>query len=230
VKHIFSSSAPIQIVDVGASAIEDKPVYDSLVDDGLARVTGFEPAPEEFERLKDLASESRRYLPYALGDGTEQTLHVCQAPGMTSLFEPDMDHLSHFHGFEDWAKVVDRLPIQTYGLDDLAEIESIDFLKIDTQGAEHQIIDNGREKISEAVALHIELSFKPLYYGERPFGEVDILLGDLGFVLHTITEAKQRAFRPMIFNNSIYEGRHHIQQVDAVYIKDFQTFSTLPPE
>ncbi len=56
------------------------------------------------------------------------------------------------------------------------------------------------------------------------------MLGELGFVLHTITEAKKRAFRTMIFNNTIYEGRHHIQQVDAVYIKDFQTFSALPLE
>ncbi|MEK9678162.1 MAG: FkbM family methyltransferase [Rhodospirillaceae bacterium] len=152
-KHIFSSSDPIQIV--GASAIEDKPVYDLLVDQGLARVTGFVPDLEEFERLKDLVSESREYLPDALGDGTEQTLHICQAPGMTSLFESDMDHLSHFHGFENWAKVVDRLPIHTHPLDDITEIENIDFLKVDTQEAEHQIIDNGRDKISEAVALHI---------------------------------------------------------------------------
>ena len=229
VKHIFAASTPLQIVDIGASDIEDKPVYDPLMEEGLSNLIGFEPSPEMYEKLKDLESDNAHYLPYALGDGTEQTLKVCRAPGMTSLLEPDMELLTHFHGFDDWAIVEERLPIQTYRLDDIEEISDIDFIKIDTQGAEYQIIEAGQKKITNAVAMHVELSFKPIYHGEKSFAEVDLLMNKLGFSLHTMAQINRRAFRPMIFNNSIFDGLHHILQVDALYIKDFKNMGELSP-
>ena len=65
-------------------------------------------------------------------------------------------------------------PIQTHRLDDIEEISDIDFIKIDTQGAEYQIIEAGQKKITNAVAMHVELSFKPIYHGEKSFAEVDL--------------------------------------------------------
>ncbi len=230
VKHIFAASTPLKIVDIGASDIEDKPIYDPLMEEGLSNLIGFEPSPEMYEKLKDLESDNAHYLPYALGDGTEQTLKVCRAPGMTSLLEPDMELLTHFHGFDDWAIVEERLPIQTHRLDDIEEISDIDFIKIDTQGAEYQIIEAGQKKITNAVAIHVELSFKPIYHGEKSFAEVDLLVNKLGFSLHTMAQINRRAFRPMIFNNSIFDGLHHILQVDALYIKDFKNLGELSPE
>jgi FkbM family methyltransferase len=229
-KQVFTLGSPLQIVDIGASDIEDKPVYEPLMTEGLGALIGFEPSPDMFEKLKDLMTKNQRYLPYALGDGTEQTLKICRAPGMTSLLEPDMEHLEHFHGFDDWAVVEERLAIQTHRLDDIEEIGDIDFIKIDTQGAEHQIIEAGQEKISNAVAMHVELSFKPIYHGEKSFAEVDLLMNKMGFSLHTMAQINRRAFRPMMFNNSIFDGLHHILQVDAVYIKDFQKFGDLSAE
>ena len=229
VKHIFAASTPLQIIDIGASDIEDKPVYDPLIEEGLSNLIGFEPSPKMYEKLKDLESDNAHYLPYALGDGTEQTLKVCRAPGMTSLLEPDMEMLTHFHGFDDWAIVEERLPIQTHRLDDIEEIGDIDFIKIDTQGAEYQIIEAGQKKITNAVAMHVELSFKPIYHGEKSFAEVDLLMNKLGFSLHTMAQINRRAFRPMIFNNSIFDGLHHILQVDALYIKDFKNLGELSP-
>ena len=229
VKHIFAASTPLQIVDIGASDIEDKPIYNPLMEEGLSNLIGFEPSPEMYKKLKDLESDTAHYLPYALGDGTEQTLKVCRAPGMTSLLEPDMELLTHFHGFDDWAIVEERLPIQTHRLDDIEEISDIDFIKIDTQGAEYQIIEAGQKKITNAVAMHVELSFKPIYHGEKSFAEVDLLVNKLGFSLHTMAQINRRAFRPMIFNNSIFDGLHHILQVDALYIKDFKILGELSP-
>ena len=140
-----------------------------------------------------------------------------------------MELLTHFHGFDDWAIVEERLPIQTYRLDDVEEISDIDFIKIDTQGAEYQIIEAGQKKITNAVAMHVELSFKPIYHGEKSFSEVDLLMNKLGFSLHTMAQINRRAFRPMMFNNSIFDGLHHILQVDALYIKDFKKLSELSP-
>ena len=228
--QLFQDAAPIQVVDVGASAIEDEPAYKDLLATGLANVTGFEPSPEQYDVLKGMESDTARYLPYALGDGTQQELKICRAPGMTSLYEPDMDLLCHFHGFEDWAVVEERLLLETHRLDDITEIESVDFIKIDAQGAEYQIIHNGRTKISDAVVLEAELSFRPIYKGERPYADVETLLRELGLQVHMFSKVNRRAFRPLIFNNSKFEGLHHILQVDVVFIKDVTLLADLSPQ
>ena len=44
-----------------------------------------------------------------------------------------------------------------------------------------------------------------------------------------MAQINRRAFRPMIFNNSIFDGLHHIRQVDALYIKDFKNMGELSP-
>ncbi len=52
---------------------------------------GFEPIAEECTRLnQQVAGEEGRirYLPYALGDGAEQRLHVTNVPMTSSLYPP----------------------------------------------------------------------------------------------------------------------------------------------
>ena len=55
---------------------------------------------------------------------------------MTSLLEPDRHTYEFFPKFAQYATVVREVPIETRRLDDIAEIDTIDFLKIDVQGSE----------------------------------------------------------------------------------------------
>ena len=48
---------------------------------------------------------------------------------MSSLLTPNQHTLSHFHGFSNWGKVLEKTEIQTYRLDDLEEVDPIDYLK-----------------------------------------------------------------------------------------------------
>lgn len=89
----------IKILDVGASAIDGNPPYHHIKQINKAIIYGFEPNPKEYEKLISQAKEKEIYLPYALGDGKQATLHLCHAPGMTSLLKPDDKVLEYFHGF-----------------------------------------------------------------------------------------------------------------------------------
>ena len=48
--------------------------------------------------------------------------------------------------------------ISTVQFDDVSEIAKVDLLKIDVQDAELAVLKGGRKKLSEAVAVHSEVS------------------------------------------------------------------------
>jgi len=92
------------VVDVGANPIDGDPPYKAMLAAGLCEVTGFEPQAGALERLERKKGPRERYLPYALADGTERVLHVCELEGMTSLLVPEPAHLALFNLFPTWGQ------------------------------------------------------------------------------------------------------------------------------
>jgi FkbM family methyltransferase len=230
--HLFDylELPDISIVDIGASPIDGTPPYQKLIDLDRANVIGFEPNPEQYQALLEQNNSKLRFLPYAVGDGLKSILNICQAPGMTSLLEPDFDILEHFHGFSDWAKIIDQQEVLTHRLDDIEEIEEIDYLKLDVQGGELTIINNGINKLKNTLVIHTEVNFVPFYKQQPLFAEIDQVLRQLGFYLHGFTPLVKRAFRPVMVNNSIYGGLNQVLWSDAIYVKKFTNFSELSSE
>ena len=83
---------------------------------------------------------------------------------MTSLLTPDTNQLRLFTPFLELGSVVEEHDVQTHRLDDL-DIDEFDLLKIDVQGSELMVFQNGRDRLSNAVAVHTEVSFVRLYHG-----------------------------------------------------------------
>lgn len=65
------------------------------------------------------------------------------------------------------------LPMPTRRLDDIKELPQVDFLKIDVQGSELMILENGRKKLADCVALQTAVSFVALYKNQPMFGDID---------------------------------------------------------
>ena len=162
----------IHIVDIGAWP-EGVPPYTPLLDARLARLTTFDPQNDD---------------DFALGDGRPATLNICAYPGWTSLLKPNIELLKHLPSSGAW-EVRRRLPIETRRLDDLP-LDPIDFLKLDVQGSELVILQNGHEKLRGCSAIHIELTFVPLYESQPLYWEVDSELRSQGFDLRTITSTR----------------------------------------
>lgn len=227
---LFDDIPFIEVVDIGASPIDGDPPYNCLLPLKRARVIGFEPNPEQYRLLEKKESPRRKFLPYAVGDGEEQTLHICAAPGMCSLLEPDMEILESFQGFGEWGKVVARERIATKRLDDISEIDTIDYLKLDVQGSELAILKNAPERLKDISVIHLEVNFIPFYKDQPLFAELDQALRDAGFYLHRFTPLISRVFKPLLVNNDLYAGLSQLLWTDAIYVRKFTDFSRLAGE
>ncbi|MCX5609965.1 MULTISPECIES: FkbM family methyltransferase [unclassified Streptomyces] len=212
---------PTHVVDVGANPIDGDPPYRDMLAAGLCRVTGFEPQPDALDELKRRKGPHETYLPDALGDGGTHTLHVAATSGMTSLFRPDTNRLGLFNGFSEWGRVREEVQISTRRLDDVEEVDAFDLLKIDIQGAELMVFEGGRRKLAEAVAVHTEVSFVPLYENQPVFGDVDQELRGQGFIPHAFAAVKRWPIAPVVFGGDFRQARHQLLEADVVYVRDF---------
>ncbi len=221
-KNLINNETPLVICDIGASSVDPTPFIDELIKNVDCFLYGFEPNEEEFIKLN--STDKKKYFNYAVGNGQIETLNICSAPGMTSILEPDFEYLKLFHGFSDWAKVTKKVKVQTKKLDDVNFDKKIDFLKIDVQGYEHEVIKNGNKTIKDCLVVQIETSPIPLYKNEKSFAHVCLQLENLGFQLHSFNQINTRCFKPVILQNNIYSGLNHLFQLDCVFVKKLNLF------
>jgi FkbM family methyltransferase len=226
---LFPDLPRIDVVDIGASAL-GQPPYQRLVDEGsVARVIGFEPSPAEFKKLSELPRKEHVYLPYAIGDGNEAVLNICESPGMTSLLEPNLELLKHFHGYGEWGRIVERVPVATRRLDDVTEIDRVDYLKLDVQGSELAVLRGGARTLERTLIIHLEVAFVPLYKEQPLFGDLDLFLRAAGFGIHSFRAIKTKTLKPILVNNDVSAGINQLFEADAVYIRSIERFSELSP-
>jgi hypothetical protein len=81
-------------------------------------------------------------------------------------------------------------PVRLARLDTLAlgylRPETVPFLKIDVQGYENEVLDGATEVLARARGLQLELSFVPLYSGQRLFEGITETLRALGFAIWAV--------------------------------------------
>jgi FkbM family methyltransferase len=183
---------PLLVVDVGCrdgEAVTWKPFEPHV------RIVGFEPDPEECERLgQDYDGPAdRTFIPLALGARTgEAVLHVTRSPQSSSLYEPDPEAIAR-HPDLEVHEVVGRRPVALSTLDTWAATAGdprVDFLKVDVQGAELDVLRGAERTLAGVRALQLEVEFQPLYREQPLFAEVDECLRKLGFVLWRLRELR----------------------------------------
>lgn len=226
-------AAPIEVVDIGASRLptSETPPYEPLLALGLARLTGFEPNPEELAKL--FTNDTRRYLPHAIGDGSPATLHLTRHPGFISTLAPDPTVTAHIHSFTALTEVTARQPDQTTPLDDLSDLPRIDWLKIDIQGGELAAFRGGTRKLRGALCIQTEVAFTPIYRDQPLFADQDAMLQSLGLRFFGFASAHRFPFTGTPNDLYFVARRQDIGQVidaDAVYLRDFVGWDSLPPE
>jgi tRNA (mo5U34)-methyltransferase len=228
---LHAAASVVKIVDVGAAALHGAvPFHLPLTKLGKANVIGFEPIAAECERLNATAPSGYRFLPYALGDGSEKTLRVCNVTMTSSLYEPNQELLSAFQDLPELMQVVSRQPLMTKRLDDVPEAADADFLKLDVQGAELDVIRGASKSLGSVLVVQTEVEFVPLYESQPLFADVDIALRAHGFVFHKFLGLSGRAFKPFRRKDKRYAPLSQILWADAVYVRDFTRFGELVPD
>lgn len=220
-KTLLNPARLTEVVDIGANPIDGDPPYKPMLEAGLCRVTGFEPQEQALAELRRKQGPFERYLPYAVGDGKIHTLNICRASGMTSLLEPDPATLDLFQVLKALGEVVRQVEVPTRKLNDVSEIEHLDFLKIDIQGGELAVFQSGGGKLAQTVVIQTEVSFMPLYKGQPTLGDIDVELRSQGFVPHCFAAIKKWPIAPCVINNNPRQPLNQLLEADLVYVRDF---------
>jgi FkbM family methyltransferase len=210
-----------EIVDIGANPAGENPPYKPMLDAGICRVTGFEPHEHAFAQLSQRTGSNERYLPFVVGDGDRHKLNVYFGSTMTSLHEVDPVMLDLFPEFTPWTKLLKRVGVATHKLDDIAEIKSLDYLKIDVQGSELAVFQSGKSKLANTVVIQTEVSFVALYKEQPTFGEIDVELRQQGFIPHCFTNVKHWPISPHVIENNAWATSNQLLEADIVYVRDF---------
>jgi len=211
----------IQVLDIGASAINEAPVYKTLLDKGYAHLHAFEGDIRQVERIKKVYAKRCTIHNDFLFDGTEQTLYLASTEsGMTSLLKPREDALKFFNGFSAFGNIEQKELVQTIRLDDTQNLPYVDFVKLDIQGAELTVLKNATEKIKHCLAIQLEVSYICLYENQPSFGDVDVWMRSQGYVPHCFLEVKRWSIAPTIFNGNFRVPGNQLLESDVVYIRD----------
>jgi FkbM family methyltransferase len=216
--------APIEILDIGARE-EGQDRYQPLRDVGLARVTGFEPDEEHCAALQASAAETDRYLPYYLGTGETSVFRIARYPGCSSLYEPDAGVIDLFTsigtGELDNFRVLERTEVETVRLDDIEGAPRPDYIKLDIQGGELDVLKHGTEALQSTLVIESEVEFIPIYKDQPLFSDVEVFLREQGFLLHKFIDVGGRSFRPFSRNNNPFAATSQVLWADAVFVRDF---------
>ncbi|MBL9049985.1 MAG: FkbM family methyltransferase [Tabrizicola sp.] len=207
------------VADVGASPIEIPP-YAFLLSQGACEVWGFEPQPEQFNRLVASAGPNEHYLPLTVGDGSVRRLYITQHPGFTSTLRPNGSTSKALNRWRKDIKIASEVEVTTTRLDDMADLPDFDLLKIDIQGGEADVFKHAERKLSTAVAVVTEAAAIPIYVDQPLLCDQMALLRDFGYGLHKFAFLRQVAFRTSL--NTSLPRRGYGDQItdgDAIFVR-----------
>lgn len=216
----------VGVLDVGARG-GIRPIFRSVAP--LLDVVGFEPDPSEAQRLLQEAKASLRfqsltYLPVALGKTSgEHVLYLCRSRGASAFSKPNRAFLNRFPDAGRY-DVMGTASVPVRSLDSLVSDpsvrlpRSIDFIKMDTQGSELEILQGASELLrTQVVAIEVEVLFARLYESQPVFRDVDAWLSERGFSLFKLRRQElvrnPYATRPHISAGQLAFG-------DALYLRD----------
>jgi len=221
----------IQIMDVGAAAINEIPIYQSLMNSGFGHLHAFEGDERQIEGIRGKYGENVTIHSKFLFDGTIRNFYQATAEsGMSSLLKPDPVALAFFNGFTSFGEIKSETQVKTVRLDDIEEFPNMDFIKLDIQGAELVTLKNAKNKLKNVLAVQLEVSWVPLYQDQPTFGEVDVWMRSQGFMPHCFLEIKKWSIYPTIFAGNFRVGGNQLLESDIIYIRNPLQLSNLTEE
>ncbi len=169
-------------VDVGARGDIEEPW--SLLDKECLRVIGFEPDPDEARRLGEQHPERSYYGTGLWGEKTEGTFYLCEIPEVSSMYPPNQAYNQRYRERHHVKRVpVREIPVNCDAMDNvLREEDTPDFIKIDTQGSEYEIIKGARRILTDNIPMVLtETWCSEIYKGAPLTHDVLRLMFELGY-------------------------------------------------
>ena len=154
-----------------------------------------EPDPLEASNLREKYKNKKNVIIIdkpLYSSKTNLNLHITDSPGSSSIFRPNYDFLKQFPDVQRFniSKVLNFNCDTIDNLFDQKIVNCIDFVKIDVQGAELEILKGGKKIFkSNLIGLEIEVEFCELYKNQPLFSDLDhFIRNELGLELWDISK------------------------------------------
>lgn len=193
----------IVIVDCGARGATEDGKWNALA----PRLTlhGFEPDVAECARLNSVAAAKglpHKYYPLWLAgqDAERRKLYIVPKVDSVSLYPPAERRMSRWRHRWAWRPEQPFSPLEYLRLAGTAEVATrslnswhaeagrpeIDFVKLDVQGAELEILNGAGDLLPAALGVEAEVNFVPCYEGQPLFADVDTFLRRRDFTFYNL--------------------------------------------
>ncbi|SIN89906.1 FkbM family methyltransferase [Vannielia litorea] len=212
----------MNLADIGARLTKEKPGYGLVMAVGAARLHAFEPEPEAFAEIEASKPERTTLYNAAVGKPGKATFYAHQIGSLSSVFKFSEACARYLNkGF--WTKrEVTEIPMTLVALDEVKGFPRLDFLKMDVQGAELDVMKGGEHTLSEAVMVVPEVRFYQMYEGEPTWAELDTELRRQGFVLHKFLHQKSVLLGSRRWKQFKPKSGSQLLDGDAVYIRNME--------
>jgi FkbM family methyltransferase len=173
----------------------------------------FEPQPSLFRNLDERASNDKAWHVEALAisseDGAAQ-FNVSYGSEFSSLSKSIDQNQKRFYGAD---AIYQTIEVRTETLETALRRLKRDlnferpFLKLDTQGFDHNIIMSSVHIMNEFIGFQTELSVLPIYESSFNYIEAIKIYKDLGF-------------SPCAFFNNNYGHFPHLYEIDGIFLRN----------
>ncbi len=217
-------SEPIRLIDIGARA-GVHPRWKSLSSRLPIQIIGFEPDAAECVRLNQQSESYVSYLPNAVGrERSNKTLYLLESEPCSSLHKPNYAFIERTQAASVY-RIKEELSVAVEPLDEVLSqhrITNVDYMKIDTEGYEVEILHGARHTLSHTFAVELEVWFNPVFEHAPLFSDIDVMMRQLGFTLFDVARS-----------NFLFKRRHGVmlggpkgQLVagDALYFRDVAAY------
>ncbi len=217
----YLSEEKLTLVDMGALGGLKMPWLSMRP---LLRVIGFEPQDGVTQTVRVENGDIHGAVAIGAKEGSA-TLYITQKPDNSSLVIPN-------HAFTNRLAARDRFVVTNEGsvrvmpLDAWVKdegITSVDFLKIDTQGTEGDVLKGAQDVLSTVLGLDIEINFAERYKGQSYFSDIDSTLRRKGFALFDL----QRRYFKYAAGARCGGPKGQLTHGTALYLRSIDSFGVM---
>ena len=158
--------------------------------ESMARMIGFEPDVAECDRLNRRDS-GVEFVPFALSFGPEKRpFYLTELDLCHGFKKSNEEFLGRFPNAINNA-VKDQIEMETDSLDNIVgklKIKHIDFIKIDTEGSELEVLQGARRTLNNcsSLGLLVEVWWDPRLKNQPAFSDLDSFIREQGFTFFDI--------------------------------------------